>query len=182
MLLVIGPVPFAAEAAWACSCADGGLADAELAFDGVVRSVQSRGGEERVKFAVGTVLKGAAGAEVTLTTWDNEASCGYQFDEGRRYRVYSVAGTTSLCSGNELLAGAPATEAGAPATGAGPGATGAEPAATGAGLAAPEAGEDQTGTDRAGVFWIALGMVALFVGFGVTMLVRYPRRLTGTGD
>ncbi|MFF0377492.1 hypothetical protein [Actinoplanes missouriensis] len=159
LLLVIGPVPFAAEAAWACSCGgDGGIAKAQLAFDGVVRSVESGDGLQRVRFAVGTVLKGEAGAEVTLTTSDNEASCGYRFDEGKRYRVYAFSGTTSLCSGNEILAAAPATTA--PATTA---------------LATTAAAEDPSGTDRTLVFGIGAGLVALFVGFGVTMLVRYPR-------
>ncbi|WP_229076528.1 hypothetical protein [Actinoplanes sp. DH11] len=146
LLLVIGLTPVVASPAWACSC-KAGLADAELAFDGVVRSVSRGKGVEHVRFAVEAVVKGSAGAEVTLTTSDTEAACGYRFHEGGRYRVHAVAGTTSLCSGNELLVASPTQSARV----------------------------ERAASDRTQVFWVATGVVVLIVSAALTPVLRQPK-------
>ncbi|WP_127544366.1 hypothetical protein [Actinoplanes sp. OR16] len=107
-------------------------------------------GTNRVRFAVEAVVKGTAATEVTLTTSDNEASCGYRFDEGGRYRVYSIAGMTTLCSGNELLTAGPSPSATARA-------------------------QQQAAADRTMIFWAGSGLVALFVVAGLALLLRHPR-------
>jgi hypothetical protein len=107
VLLVLAPLPVAARPAWACSC--GGLADpldsAEAAFVGVAEDVDEPlfGNEVKVRFAVESVLKGDPGNPVMLVTMQDSASCGYEFAEGGRYRVYEIDGGTNLCAGNQLL-------------------------------------------------------------------------------
>ncbi|MBO3741981.1 hypothetical protein [Actinoplanes flavus] len=108
MLLVLAPVPVAARPAWACSCATGfdPLEQAETAFVGVVQEVDGDLWDARVdvRFTVESVLKGDLGDTVTLATEKDEASCGYTFVEGGRYRVYANDDRTNSCDGNELLA------------------------------------------------------------------------------
>jgi len=103
----------AVRPAWACSCGTGAdpLESAEVAFTGVATDVDrppATGGvvgpvTVTVTFAVESVEKGSAGAEVELTTSSEGASCGYEFTESHRYRVYARDGGTSLCDGNEDL-------------------------------------------------------------------------------
>jgi hypothetical protein len=151
LLLVMAPIPVVASPAWACSCKAGiGIEDARLAFDGTVRSVDRAGAENYVRFAVEKLVKGSAGAEVTLTTSDAEASCGYRFDEGGRYRVYAVDDATSLCSGNELLTAGAAGGGGTDRV-------------------------DRVATDRTTVFWTGTTLVALLVAVGLTLLIRQPK-------
>ncbi|MFC7528986.1 hypothetical protein [Actinoplanes sp. GCM10030250] len=149
LLFVLAPLPVAASPAWACSCAaNTGLDEAELAFVGVAEAVRESKGVNRVVFGVESVIKGDASTEVSLTTSDNEASCGYRFDEGGRYRVYAVAGETSLCSGNELLTPTPASTARA----------------------------ERVSTERTTIFWTGSGIVLLMVVAGLTWLFRQPRQ------
>ena len=92
--------------AWACSCAQiNPLESAELAFTGVAVSVDRpwRSGDVEVRFAIETVQKGAAAEHVDLVTHSDSATCGYDFTEGHRYRVYVTDGRTTLCDGNEDL-------------------------------------------------------------------------------
>ncbi|GAA0427700.1 hypothetical protein Aca07nite_35190 [Actinoplanes capillaceus] len=108
MLLVLAPIPVAARPAWACSCASGfdPLEQAETAFVGVVQEVDGGlwGSRVDVRFAVESVLKGDVDDSVTVATEKDEASCGYRFVEGGRYRVYATGDRTNSCDGNELLA------------------------------------------------------------------------------
>jgi hypothetical protein len=105
LLLVLGSIPIAASPASACSCAvGGGLDRADLAFVGVVRSVHANGTGERVEFAVESVLKGKADPIITVRTAAvDSAACGVRFAEGGRYQVFSAAGRTDLCSGNQVV-------------------------------------------------------------------------------
>ncbi|MEU4621161.1 hypothetical protein AB0G04_14430 [Actinoplanes sp. NPDC023801] len=107
LLLVLAPLPVSARPAWACSCADNPdpLGRSETAFVGVAEDVDGSwsGNEVEVRFAVESILKGDAGASVTLITMKDSASCGYGFVEGGRYRVFASGGETNLCDGNELL-------------------------------------------------------------------------------
>lgn len=105
---------------YACSCMQLGLgqalANADLAFTGVVTSVQdanagnpiiSSGDPITYTFAVAEVVKGPAMAEVILTSARDSASCGITFARAEKWRIYANgdgAGlSTSICSGNELL-------------------------------------------------------------------------------
>ena len=111
--VALGPAP-----AWACSCA-GPQSESEyvewsdLTFTGVVVDIdepafaQSSGDAVSVRFSVETVAKGSSDPTVTIRTALHEASCGYGFTEGVRYRVHALNGETSLCSGNEPLGAAP---------------------------------------------------------------------------
>jgi hypothetical protein len=60
-----------------------------------------------VRFVVESVSKGQMGNRVTLRTGVDEASCGFAFVPGHRYRVYAVGELTGLCAGNRDLGGAP---------------------------------------------------------------------------
>jgi hypothetical protein len=106
---------------YACSCIRLGLgqalANADLAFTGVVTSVQdanagnpiiSSGDPITYTFTVAEVVKGPAMAEVVLTSARASASCGITFALAEKWRIYANgdgAGglSTSICSGNELL-------------------------------------------------------------------------------
>lgn len=116
LLLVLAPLPVAARPAWACSCADNSdpLGNSETAFVGVAEDVDGDmfGNEVEVRFAVESVQKGEAGNSVVLVTMKDSASCGYEFVEGGRYRVFETDGQTNLCDGNELLSTGHATGGG----------------------------------------------------------------------
>jgi hypothetical protein len=107
LVLVLAPIPVVARPAWACSCAVGfdPLERAEVAFVGVADEVDPDwfGNEVEVSFVVESVLKGDTGDSVMLVTKKDSASCGYEFVEGGRYRVYANGGETWSCDGNELL-------------------------------------------------------------------------------
>jgi hypothetical protein len=107
---------------YACSCmrlgAGQALANADVAFTGVVISVKdgnagnpiiSSGDPITYTFAVVAVAKGPAMAEVVLTSARDGATCGITFARAEKWRVYANgdgagALSTSICSGNELLA------------------------------------------------------------------------------
>ncbi len=84
---------------FACSCADPGtpaeaLAQSELVFRGTVTWID-REDDERwvaVQFNVETVWKGSGAEAITLTTPADTAACGYPFEEGVEYVVYSWNG------------------------------------------------------------------------------------------
>jgi hypothetical protein len=107
LLLVLAPLPVTARPAWACSCAENTdpLSRSETAFIGVAEDVDEPlfGNEVEVRFAVESALKGDPADSVTLVTMKDSASCGYEFVEGGRYRVYENSGETNSCDGNELL-------------------------------------------------------------------------------
>jgi hypothetical protein len=148
LLFVLAPIPIAASPAWACSCKAGaGAAEAEVAFVGVVNRVERAPGADRVTFAVESVVTGDPPAEVTLTTSDSEAACGYRFDPGGRYRVHAIAGQTSLCSGNEMITATPTHTARL----------------------------ERVSSDRIHTFWFGLGIVVVVVAASMTALLRQPR-------
>jgi len=112
---VAGAVSGPASPACACSCAPAEeaeyTANASLVFDGTVVKIEEPGGGSvrssldpvKVTFVVGTVHKGTADRRITVETAMSEASCGFTFSGGRRYKVYArgVDGTltTGLCDG-----------------------------------------------------------------------------------
>jgi hypothetical protein len=86
---------------------------ADLAFEGVVIDVDepflptSGINPVTVRFRVESVAKGEVGERIALRTGRDEASCGYEFVPGHRYRVYAVGRLTDLCAGNRDLGAAP---------------------------------------------------------------------------
>ena len=96
----------------ACSCANSGspseaLGRADAVFAGEVVSTRVRRAHllgyssadpVSVKFNVSRVWKGPRSDTITIKTVRSEASCGYEFEEGRKYIVYVRNGETGLCS------------------------------------------------------------------------------------
>ncbi|MET7393808.1 hypothetical protein ABZS66_09980 [Dactylosporangium sp. NPDC005572] len=116
LAVLAGPAP----SACACSCAplteQEHLERAAFVFDGDVRSIATLEPEARgdfplsVRLVVRTVHKGdlvGAGGHILVGNSGNEASCGYTFEPGKRYRVYVTQQgpryVTSLCAGNQEL-------------------------------------------------------------------------------
>ncbi|HEU5107484.1 MAG TPA: hypothetical protein VFT95_02815, partial [Micromonosporaceae bacterium] len=101
----------------ACDCQSATEAEyiqrADLAFEGVVVDVDepflpsSDASPVTVRFRVEAVAKGTPGTRVALRTGMDEASCGFVFVPGHRYRVYAVGELTGLCAGNRDLGAAP---------------------------------------------------------------------------
>ncbi len=165
MIVVTGVVALGlllpAQPAWACSCAgepESALrrrADAVFtgrvmtrADPGGIGAMLSSGRPVRWTFAVDGVEKGRVAATEAVESAADEASCGYGFAVGGRYRVFADRDgdtlTTGLCDGTEPVPAdavargrppdrPPATEPGASS---GRGAPVALLAATGAGLLA----------------------------------------------
>ncbi|MER5337987.1 hypothetical protein [Micromonospora sp. NPDC002717] len=111
LVVLVSPV----QPAWACSCAlrpDQEDERADLIVVGTVTGVTDRA----VQLAVESVEKGRPGSDATLrlAVSRGEASCGYDFRAGTRYRVNSVDGATGLCFGIRQLPGAPSAPAAAP--------------------------------------------------------------------
>jgi hypothetical protein len=119
VVVTVGAVALAGSPspACACSCPSGTdteyLQRADLAFEGVVVDIDepflpsSNANPVTVRFRVEAVSKGAAGERLALRTALDEASCGFAFVPGHRYRVYAVGELTGLCAGNRDLGAAP---------------------------------------------------------------------------
>lgn len=123
LFLVALAVPVVASPCLACSCATSGdpakdrrdqAKRADLVFTGVAKSekVIDEGdpeyeGDESIgtRFRVGRTYKGHPGRWVTVSTTANEASCGYNFEVGKRYTVFAYEQNdryrTDLCSGTK---------------------------------------------------------------------------------
>ncbi|HEX8632213.1 MAG TPA: hypothetical protein VF755_28990 [Catenuloplanes sp.] len=129
--IAVSVVSAPAAPACACSCArpseNKALERAELVFDGAVLAVNGRRDDagRRVAFTVDAVVKGQAAVRVEVATSGSSASCGYEFEVGRRYRVFVTGGGTGLCSGNRLQE--PAGRPGGGPTPSGPVDTGVDP-------------------------------------------------------
>ena len=90
----------------ACSCVPPGTPEAELAgsslvFRGTVTSIGTLDEGERlsIDFDVETVWKGPQFETITLSTQSDSAACGYPFEAGVDYVVYSWDGAdVGLCS------------------------------------------------------------------------------------
>jgi hypothetical protein len=108
---LLGLVLFAAESSFACSCirtlkplkvqVKEAFKDSTAIFYGEVISITP--GSEfvvTVKFKVGKSWKGKLTEEVTITTPENSAMCGYTFEIGDAYLVYASGTTDSLMTTN----------------------------------------------------------------------------------
>jgi hypothetical protein len=156
LVVLVSPAP----PAWACSCALSEQeqdARADLIVTGTVTEVSDSG----IRLAVESVEKGTGAADtVRLKVGRSEASCGYEFRAGGRYRVNSLDGQTGLCTGVSPLPAASATTTTAPAAGPTPATTLASPA--------PD-------PSRAG-WWLAAGVAAATLAAGVVIVARRRRR------
>ncbi|MFC7246571.1 hypothetical protein ACFQO7_29175 [Catellatospora aurea] len=154
LVVVISP----AQPAWACSCAysDGPEQDAHA--QRIVLGTVAQVTNESIRLVVDSVEKGdvAIGETLGLRVSRSEASCGYQFEAGHRYRVNVYNGATGLCTG---VAPAP------PAVSAPPS---AEPAAVSPVVAEPAA--DRTSPS----WWPVAGamLVVLAAAIGIAALRR----------
>lgn len=110
-----------APPAHACSCVpppppEEALEDAEDVFTGEVVDITSidDGTRYEVRFEVSEAWKGIDHQEITVATANNSAACGYNFEAGQDYLVYTYensSGTgpeteTGLCQRNADLASA----------------------------------------------------------------------------
>jgi hypothetical protein len=115
LFVVTGLISFPGTRAYACSCVGGGakekLERSTVVFEGKVikkgNTRQSQFGELReYTFDVGRAWKGVQSRNMTIYSYDgSEASCGFQFDKGQSYLVYSYLDKdnslqTNFCSGN----------------------------------------------------------------------------------
>lgn len=105
---------FIAEPCWACSCAPSTkkqqAKNADFVFTGVVTSIKPQSPDDDftpwvVTFEVETVYKGYIRSTAKVRTQNNGASCGYTFEEGRRYTVFGHKSDgkkwTDICSGTK---------------------------------------------------------------------------------
>jgi len=153
LVVLVSPAP----PAWACSCALSEQeqdARADLIVTGTVTEVSDSG----IRLAVESVEKGTGAADtVRLKVGRSEASCGYEFRAGGRYRVNSLDGQTGLCTGVSPLPAASATTV---------------PLAAPDGPAPAGPAPDPS---RAG-WWLAAGVAAATLAAGVVIVARRWRR------
>ena len=117
LLITVGMAIGGPQPAFACSCppftttqAEG--AKAAVVFTGVVTHVSaspfgfvcSSADAVSVEFNVETVYKGDVGRTIVVQTVASGASCGYTFEQGKRYTVFpwAIDGKldAGLCHGN----------------------------------------------------------------------------------
>jgi hypothetical protein len=103
---------------YACSCVQPGppaeaSAGAAAVFAGTVSSISPagpNGGSLLVTFDLSQSWKGPEGPQLTITTADNSASCGFEFAQGEEYLVYALPQDgqlyTGLCTRTAPLAAA----------------------------------------------------------------------------
>ncbi len=109
------PLMFSTPEALACSCnaprsPSEVFGNSGAVFTGKVVDVQSGDYSRTVQFDVDEAWKGVSQKTLTLTTAGSGASCGYDFEEGTRYLVYTDGGEeslqASLCSRTQPVADA----------------------------------------------------------------------------
>jgi hypothetical protein len=80
--------------AFGCSCVEPkppaeALAESRTVFSGKVIDIDSNEFSKSVTFDVDRAWKGISKDRVTAATPANSAACGYEFEEGREYLIYS---------------------------------------------------------------------------------------------
>jgi hypothetical protein len=115
LVVVSGLISFPATKVYACSCVGGSAKDklerSTVVFEG---KVIKKGNTSKFEFGelreyifdVDRAWKGVQSREITIYSYNGDGgSCGFQFDEGRSYLVYSYLDKdnllqTNFCSGN----------------------------------------------------------------------------------
>jgi hypothetical protein len=142
-LILFGAISvWTAQPAYACSCVvppppQEALDDADDVFAGEVIDITplGTGTHLTVRYAVSDTWKGADSAEIEVQTPGDSAACGYEFQEGEEYLVYTYENernegpgiSTGLCQRTTELSNADediealGESVTVPATGAGPG-------------------------------------------------------------
>jgi hypothetical protein len=173
LVVLAGWAIWAPATTWACSCVVPpppleAKADAAHVFSGTVKNIAPSGQQDLdVTIDVITVWKGSVGEEITVTTMDNSAACGFQFEVGNEYLVYTYEADdsvqVSLCSRTTLI-----DHAGEDLETLGEGAPVADGPTV---VASSDANDDDNGLDM-----LALGgSIVAFAGLvvGITLLRRW---------
>ncbi|WP_238652384.1 hypothetical protein [Paenibacillus piscarius] len=110
------------QVTYACSCAVPSspveaMEKSTAVFEGTVTSmekssklVQSSGDPVYVTFLTGAHWKGEVGEQITVSTAQSSASCGFEFTEGERYLVYARGGAEGANGTGGADGGAGGTE------------------------------------------------------------------------
>lgn len=98
------PIMFSAPEAFACSCNQNyppnkAFENSAAVFTGKVTDIQHNVGSYIVQFSVQEAWKGLSDSQATITTSDNDGTCGYDFQQGVRYVVYAYGSEESLETG-----------------------------------------------------------------------------------
>lgn len=157
--------------AYACSCMMPGTPleardAAQTVFSGTVSALGRGPNGLIVTFDVDQVWKGPEGAQLSLTTADSSASCGYEFVQGEQYLVYGFAQdgqlSTGLCTRTAPLANA-----------------GEDLAALGDGAAAPAAPAEPAVEASVDAPWAPAALAGIaVVGAGLVVFAVMRRRRT----
>ncbi len=100
---------------YACSCSEPApplesLEVSKAVFVGKVTDIDRElfGNNETVTLTVSSAWKGISTTEVHVTTSSDEASCGYNFELGKEYLVYTLQDKmeTNICTRTSLLSDA----------------------------------------------------------------------------
>lgn len=160
--LVVVTAP--AQPAWACSCAYGPGTEQDRHAQRIVVGTVAQVTDESIRLVVDSVEKGdaAIGETLGLRVSRSEASCGYEFRTGARYRVNVYNGATGLCTG---VRPAPASPSAPPVS--------SPPVSTPATVSTPVVAEpvaDRTPSP----WWLVAGavLVVLAAGLGFAALRR----------
>lgn len=183
VLVLAGSLSLAtAPAAHACSCPlppppGEAMESAEEVFRGEVLDITrpDYGGDVTVQFAVSEAWKGVDHQEIEIATPPSSASCGFAFEVGQEYLVYTYEYQKSGDSGPETGTGlchrtAALADAGEDLDVLGEGSPGEDLSPADAG----ETGDDDEGYELNG--WIFAGGAGLLGGF--MALIRFLRSWT----
>lgn len=81
--------------------------NATAVFVGTVKNISADGYDNIVDFDVSESQKGSSAKNISVTTSQQGASCGFDFEEGREYIVYAYDENgnlgTGMCSGTSLI-------------------------------------------------------------------------------
>lgn len=118
LIIATGVVSFPGKKVFACSCVGGDAKEKlERSVAVFVGKVIDKGGTKKFQhgqlreytFDVDRAWKGVNSSQMTIYSYDgSEASCGFEFEKGQSYLVYSYQDKdntlqTNLCSGNILV-------------------------------------------------------------------------------
>lgn len=116
LIIALGfvPVLFSAPKALACSCntqpPSEAFENSAAVFTGTVTDIQHNTGSYSVQFSVKEAWKGLSDSQATVTTSDNDGTCGYDFEQGVKYIVYTYGNEesmqTGICSRTQPIADA----------------------------------------------------------------------------